>query len=152
MLAEEDKNAEEKSPLDVLKRAKTKKSKNDLIHAEEGEDHFTDITSMEQCGKQCAWEPEGADQALVVSGSPFARASLKSGKNESSSYFRRKVKRFRFFIRRMVKAQSFYWAVLCVVALNTLCVAIVHYDQPQWLTDALCRSTPQRAFLQALFQ
>uniref|UniRef100_H3A6R0 Voltage-dependent N-type calcium channel subunit alpha n=1 Tax=Latimeria chalumnae TaxID=7897 RepID=H3A6R0_LATCH len=143
MLAEEDKNAEEKSPLDgvyinngridegtdtfetnqgssrniILKRATTiKKSKNDLIHAEEGEDHFTDISSV---------------------GSPFARASLKSGKNESSSYFRRKEKRFRFFIRRMVKAQSFYWIVLCIVALNTLCVAIVHYDQPQWLTDAL---------------
>ncbi|XP_029294653.1 calcium channel, voltage-dependent, N type, alpha 1B subunit, a [Cottoperca gobio] len=54
MLAEEDKNAEEKS-LDgawykrkhnnsVLKR--TKKSKNDLINAEEGEDHFTDISSV----------------------------------------------------------------------------------------------------------
>ncbi|XP_039631746.1 calcium channel, voltage-dependent, N type, alpha 1B subunit, a [Polypterus senegalus] len=116
MLAEEDKNAEEKSPLDVLKRAKTKKSKNDLIHAEEGEDHFTDISSV---------------------GSPFARASLKSGKNDSSSYFRRKEKRLRFCIRRMVKAQSFYWIVLCLVALNTLCVAIVHYDQPQWLSDAL---------------
>ncbi|XP_069465799.1 voltage-dependent N-type calcium channel subunit alpha-1B isoform X3 [Ambystoma mexicanum] len=116
MLAEEDKNAEEKSPLDVLKRATIKKSKNDLIHAEEGEDHYTDICSV---------------------GSPFARASLKSAKNESSSYFRRKEKMFRFFIRRMVKAQSFYWFVLCVVALNTLCVAIVHYDQPQWLTDAL---------------
>ncbi|OPJ67909.1 voltage-dependent N-type calcium channel subunit alpha-1B isoform A [Patagioenas fasciata monilis] len=105
MLAEEDKNAEEKSPLDVLKRAAIKKSKNDLIHAEEG--------------------------------SPFARASLKSGKNESSSYFRRKEKMFRFFIRRMVKAQSFYWIVLCVVALNTLCVAMVHYDQPEKLTTAL---------------
>ncbi|KFO73340.1 Voltage-dependent N-type calcium channel subunit alpha-1B, partial [Cuculus canorus] len=105
MLAEEDKNAEEKSPLDVLKRAAIKKSKNDLIHAEEG--------------------------------SPFARASLKSGKNESSSYFRRKEKMFRFFIRRMVKAQSFYWIVLCVVALNTLCVAMVHYDQPQKLTTTL---------------
>ncbi|XP_064027682.1 voltage-dependent N-type calcium channel subunit alpha-1B isoform X10 [Pogoniulus pusillus] len=105
MLAEEDKNAEEKSPLDVLKRAAIKKSKNDLIHAEEG--------------------------------SPFARASLKSGKNESSSYFRRKEKMFRFFIRRMVKAQSFYWVVLCVVALNTLCVAMVHYDQPEKLTTAL---------------
>uniref|UniRef100_A0A8D0L3M7 Voltage-dependent N-type calcium channel subunit alpha n=1 Tax=Sphenodon punctatus TaxID=8508 RepID=A0A8D0L3M7_SPHPU len=116
MLAEEDKNAEEKSPLDVLKRATIKKSKNDLIHAEEGEDHFTDICSV---------------------GSPFARASLKSGKNESSSYFRRKEKMFRFFIRRMVKAQSFYWIVLCVVALNTLCVAIVHYDQPEGLTTAL---------------
>ncbi|XP_053328500.1 voltage-dependent N-type calcium channel subunit alpha-1B [Spea bombifrons] len=117
MLAEEDKNAEEKSPLDVLKRATTiKKSKNDLIHAEEGEDHFTDICSV---------------------GSPFARSSLKGGKNESSSYLRRKEKMFRFFIRRMVKAQSFYWFVLCVVALNTLCVAIVHYSQPAWLTRAL---------------
>uniref|UniRef100_A0A8D0C2E9 Voltage-dependent N-type calcium channel subunit alpha n=1 Tax=Salvator merianae TaxID=96440 RepID=A0A8D0C2E9_SALMN len=100
----------------LLKRATIKKSKNDLIHAEEGEDHFTDVCSV---------------------GSPFARASLKSGKNESSSYFRRKEKMFRFFIRRMVKAQSFYWMVLCVVALNTMCVAIVHYDQPQGLTSAL---------------
>uniref|UniRef100_A0A8C6KMH2 Voltage-dependent N-type calcium channel subunit alpha-1B n=1 Tax=Nothobranchius furzeri TaxID=105023 RepID=A0A8C6KMH2_NOTFU len=71
-------------------------------------------------------------------GSPFGRASVKSGgKMDSSSYFRRKEKRFRFFIRRMVKAQSFYWIVLCVVGLNTLCVAMVHYDQPEWLTTAL---------------
>lgn len=74
----------------------------------------------------------------IPSGSPFARASLKSGKTESSSYFRRKEKMFRFFIRRMVKAQSFYWVVLCVVALNTLCVAMVHYNQPRRLTTALC--------------
>ncbi|XP_063084715.1 voltage-dependent N-type calcium channel subunit alpha-1B isoform X4 [Cavia porcellus] len=117
MLAEEDKNAEEKSPLDaVLKRAATKKSRNDLIHAEEGEDRFVDLCAV---------------------GSPFTRTSLKSGKTESSSYFRRKEKMFRFFIRRMVKAQSFYWVVLCVVALNTLCVAMVHYNQPQRLTTAL---------------
>lgn len=75
----------------------------------------------------------------VPPGSPFGRASVKSGgKMDSSSYFRRKEKRFRFFIRRMVKAQSFYWIVLCLVGLNTLCVAIVHYDQPDWLTRALC--------------
>ncbi|XP_016130712.1 calcium channel, voltage-dependent, N type, alpha 1B subunit, a [Sinocyclocheilus grahami] len=126
MLAEEDKNAEEKEDgawykrkcnNPVLKRAK--KSKNDLINAEEGEDHFTDISSV------------------APQGSPFTRTSLKSSKNESSSYFRRKAKRFRFFIRRMVKAQSFYWTVLCIVGLNTLCVAIVHYDQPNWLTYAL---------------
>ncbi|XP_028433242.1 calcium channel, voltage-dependent, N type, alpha 1B subunit, a isoform X3 [Perca flavescens] len=128
MLAEEDKNAEEKS-LDgawykrknnnsVLKR--TKKSKNDLINAEEEdlEDHFTDISSA------------------APPGSPFTRASLKS-KNENSSYFRRKEKRIRFTIRRLVKSQSFYWTVLCLVGLNTLCVAIVHYDQPEWLTFAL---------------
>ncbi|XP_062400013.1 calcium channel, voltage-dependent, N type, alpha 1B subunit, a [Sardina pilchardus] len=137
MLAEEDKNAEEKS-LDgawykrkptsnsVLKRVK--KSKNDLINAEEGEDHFTDISSV-AC--VCAFVP------TAPQGSPFARASVKSSKNESSSYFRRKEKRARFFIRRMVKSQGFYWTVLCLVGLNTLCVAIVHYDQPDWLTYAL---------------
>nr|XP_021331853.1 voltage-dependent N-type calcium channel subunit alpha-1B isoform X8 [Danio rerio] len=140
MLAEEDKNAEDKDDvawykrkcnnpggftrslgadfgLPVLKRAK--KSKNDLINAEEGEDHFTDISSV------------------APQGSPFTRTSVKSSKIESLSYFRRKEKRFRFFIRRMVKAQSFYWTVLCIVGLNTLCVAIVHYDQPEWLTYAL---------------
>ncbi|XP_058615168.1 voltage-dependent N-type calcium channel subunit alpha-1B isoform X7 [Onychostoma macrolepis] len=130
LLAEEDQNAEEKSPLDgawykrkqnnpVLKITKTRKGRNDLISAEEGEEHFTDISSV------------------APPGSPFARASLKSSKNDSSSYFRRKEKRIRFFIRRMVKAQSFYWIVLCLVGLNTMCVAIVHYDQPEWLTKAL---------------
>lgn len=88
---------------------------------------------------------EHLKQSLSLSaapqGSPFTRTSVKSSKNESSSYFRRKEKRFRFFIRRMVKDQSFYWTVLCIVGLNTLCVAIVHYDQPDWLTYALCKWT-----------
>ncbi|XP_078126806.1 voltage-dependent N-type calcium channel subunit alpha-1B isoform X1 [Sander vitreus] len=131
LLEEEDEIAEEKSPMDgawykrkqnlpVLKRGKVKKGKNDLIGAEEGEDPFADISSV------------------PPPGSPFGRASVKSGgKLDSSSYFRRKEKRTRFFIRRMVKAQSFYWIVLCLVGLNTLCVAIVHYDQPEWLTTAL---------------
>uniref|UniRef100_A0A8I5UBP1 Voltage-dependent N-type calcium channel subunit alpha-1B n=1 Tax=Pongo abelii TaxID=9601 RepID=A0A8I5UBP1_PONAB len=104
------------SSLSPVLLSATKKSRNDLIHAEEGEDRFADLCAV---------------------GSPFARASLKSGKTESSSYFRRKEKMFRFFIRRMVKAQSFYWVVLCVVALNTLCVAMVHYNQPRRLTTAL---------------
>uniref|UniRef100_A0A5F8HJ64 Voltage-dependent N-type calcium channel subunit alpha n=1 Tax=Monodelphis domestica TaxID=13616 RepID=A0A5F8HJ64_MONDO len=108
MLAEEDKNADEKSPLD-------------------GSPYHSS-----------ALEPiHNSDSKTEGKGSPFARASLKSGKNDSSSYFRRKEKMFRFFIRRMVKAQTFYWIVLCVVALNTLCVAMVHYHQPQRLTNAL---------------
>ncbi|KAM6902920.1 putative voltage-dependent N-type calcium channel subunit alpha-1B [Xenentodon cancila] len=131
LLEEEDEIAEEKSPLDgawykrkqnlsVLKRGKIKKVKNDLIGAEEGEDPFAEMSSV------------------APPSSPFGRASVKSaGKLDSSSYFRRKEKRTRFFIRRMVKAQSFYWIVLCLVGLNTLCVAIVHYDQPEWLTRAL---------------
>ncbi|KAL0965374.1 hypothetical protein UPYG_G00280480 [Umbra pygmaea] len=130
LLEEEDEHAEEKSPLDgawyrrkqnvpVLKRNKVKKSKNDLIGAEEGDEHLNDMSSV------------------APPSSPFGRASLKSCKLDNSSYIRRKEKRIRFFIRRMVKAQSFYWIVLCLVGLNTLCVAIVHYDQPEWLTTAL---------------
>uniref|UniRef100_A0A671YX65 Voltage-dependent N-type calcium channel subunit alpha n=1 Tax=Sparus aurata TaxID=8175 RepID=A0A671YX65_SPAAU len=110
MLAEEDKNAEEKSLDGAWYKRK---------HTNSGEDQFV-LSS----------------QTLIECWSPFARASVKS-KNENSSYFRRKEKRIRFTIRRLVKSQSFYWTVLCLVGLNTLCVAIVHYDQPLWLTYAL---------------
>uniref|UniRef100_A0A8D3B8M5 Voltage-dependent N-type calcium channel subunit alpha n=1 Tax=Scophthalmus maximus TaxID=52904 RepID=A0A8D3B8M5_SCOMX len=114
MLAEEDKKSVDgawykrkhnSSGDDLLKR--TKKSKNDLINAEE------DTPS-----------------------STLPQVSIMS-RNDNSSYFRRKEKRIRFTIRRLVKSQGFYWMVLCLVGLNTLCVAIVHYNQPDWLTFAL---------------
>lgn len=75
---------------------------------------------------------------LSLAGSPFARASIKSAKLENSTFFHKKERRVRFYIRRMVKTQAFYWTVLSLVALNTLCVAIVHYNQPEWLSDFLC--------------
>ncbi|EPY88203.1 hypothetical protein CB1_000191011, partial [Camelus ferus] len=161
MLAEEDKNAEEKSPLDaVLKRAATKKSRNDLIHAEEGEDRFADL-----CAAGALLPPADQGAQLPCSLLWFCvRPVLASGFLAAIGFFSAsltpfagvwkpsrelvgfkghvgdvvwKEKMCRFFIRRMVKAQSFYWAVLCVVALNTLCVAMVHYNQPQRLTTAL---------------
>ncbi|CAG0883532.1 unnamed protein product [Cyprideis torosa] len=51
--------------------------------------------------------------------------------------FWRGEKRVRFFIRKMVKKQWFYWFVIVLVFLNTACVAVEHYDQPPWLTDFL---------------
>ncbi|XP_023619734.1 LOW QUALITY PROTEIN: voltage-dependent P/Q-type calcium channel subunit alpha-1A, partial [Myotis lucifugus] len=92
------------------------KSKTDLLNPEEAEDQLADIASV---------------------GSPFARASIKSAKLENSTFFHKKERRVRFYIRRMVKTQAFYWTVLSLVALNTLCVAIVHYNQPEWLSDFL---------------
>uniref|UniRef100_A0A8C7XQ77 Voltage-dependent P/Q-type calcium channel subunit alpha-1A n=1 Tax=Oryzias sinensis TaxID=183150 RepID=A0A8C7XQ77_9TELE len=68
--------------------------------------------------------------------SPFARASLKSSKLEGST-FKRRERRLRFLIRHIVKSQAFYWTVLCLVGLNTLCVAAVHYDQPEPLSNFL---------------
>ncbi|KAJ4932524.1 hypothetical protein JOQ06_010942, partial [Pogonophryne albipinna] len=79
--------------------------------------------------------PEEGEGDLAV-GSPFARASLKSSKLEGSD-FKRRERRLRFLIRHAVKSQAFYWTVLCLVGLNTMCVAVVHYDQPEPLSDFL---------------
>ena len=43
----------------------------------------------------------------------------------------------RFVIRGIVKRQSFYWFVIILVFLNTCCVAVEHYDQPEWLSEFL---------------
>uniref|UniRef100_A0A8C2J5F2 Voltage-dependent P/Q-type calcium channel subunit alpha-1A n=1 Tax=Cyprinus carpio TaxID=7962 RepID=A0A8C2J5F2_CYPCA len=90
-----------------------KKNKADLLNPEEGEDHMGDAV-----------------------GSPFARGSIKSGKGDGTG-FSKKERRLRFFIRKIVKTQAFYWTVLSLVGLNTLCVAVVHYDQPELLSDFL---------------
>ncbi|XP_035311425.1 voltage-dependent P/Q-type calcium channel subunit alpha-1A isoform X1, partial [Cricetulus griseus] len=116
ILAEDETDVEQRHPFDALRRATLKKSKTDLLNPEEAEDQLADIASV---------------------GSPFARASIKSAKLENSTFFHKKERRMRFYIRRMVKTQAFYWTVLSLVALNTLCVAIVHYNQPEWLSDFL---------------
>ena len=45
---------------------------------------------------------------------------------------------FRSRIRILVKTQAFYWTVIVLVFLNTVCVAIEHDRQKQFLTDFLC--------------
>ncbi|CAN0379712.1 unnamed protein product [Lampetra planeri] len=129
MLAEEDRNAEEKSAFDVLRRATLRKSRNDLIHAEEG-----GLAAEKQ-----QQTPSVAEPGQTHSSRSFVRPGVAAGAAaaSSSSYFQRKEKRLRFCIRRMVKSQAFYWTVLCLVALNTLCVAMVHYKQPKELTEVL---------------
>jgi len=46
---------------------------------------------------------------------------------------------FRLRIRRLVKCQTFYWLVIILVFLNTIFVAVEHYQQPKWLTQFLCQ-------------
>uniref|UniRef100_A0A665TW39 Calcium channel, voltage-dependent, R type, alpha 1E subunit a n=1 Tax=Echeneis naucrates TaxID=173247 RepID=A0A665TW39_ECHNA len=70
-------------------------------------------------------------------GIPMARASIRSAKRGPTAYFRRKERLLRISIRRVVKTHTFYWTVLSLVALNTLCVAIVHHNQPVWLSNFL---------------
>ncbi|XP_069737633.1 voltage-dependent P/Q-type calcium channel subunit alpha-1A [Phaenicophaeus curvirostris] len=116
ILAEDEPEGDPRHPFDALRRATGKKSKTELLSPEEGEEQLGDIAAL---------------------GSPFARASLKSAKLENASFFHKRERRMRFHIRRVVKTQAFYWTVLSLVALNTLCVAIVHYNQPDWLSDFL---------------
>ncbi|XP_051759697.1 voltage-dependent R-type calcium channel subunit alpha-1E isoform X6 [Ctenopharyngodon idella] len=115
MLAEENKNSGP-SALDVLKRATTIKRRgvDDVRRAPE--EQYADISSV---------------------GMPLNRASIRSAKRGPTSYFQRKERMLRISIRRMVKTHTFYWIVLGLVALNTLCVAIVHHKQPHWLSSLL---------------
>ncbi|RXN26532.1 voltage-dependent P Q-type calcium channel subunit alpha-1A-like protein [Labeo rohita] len=106
--------AEDDDGTGSRRRPTIKKNKADLLNPEEGEDHMGDAV-----------------------GSPFARGSIKSGKGDGTA-FSKKERRLRFFIRKIVKTQAFYWTVLSLVGLNTLCVAVVHYDQPELLSDFLC--------------
>ncbi|KAG5854018.1 hypothetical protein ANANG_G00033040 [Anguilla anguilla] len=133
------------------RRPTMKKSKTELLNPEEGEDHLGDmgrsdgeafaapanstlishsITSLPESNPPLP-EQSQEDRKLA----PFARSSIKSGKEGSS--FSKRERRFRFFVRHIVKTQAFYWTVLSLVGLNTLCVAIVHYKQRELLSDFL---------------
>ncbi|XP_078499591.1 voltage-dependent R-type calcium channel subunit alpha-1E [Lissotriton helveticus] len=115
MLAEENKNAGT-SALEVLRRATIKRSRPEVVNRDSSDDHCADISSV---------------------GTPLARASIKSAKVDGASYFRHKERLLRISVRHMVKSQVFYWLVLCVVALNTGCVAIVHHNQSLLLSSLL---------------
>ncbi|KAJ8376492.1 hypothetical protein SKAU_G00070720 [Synaphobranchus kaupii] len=115
MLAEENKNSGP-SALDVLKRATIKRSRLDMIRHGPGDDQYTDISSV---------------------GAPLARASIRSAKRGPTAYLRRKERMLRISVRRMVKSHTFYWTVLGLVALNTLCVASVHHNQDARLSTFL---------------
>uniref|UniRef100_A0A8C7FF32 Calcium voltage-gated channel subunit alpha1 E n=1 Tax=Oncorhynchus kisutch TaxID=8019 RepID=A0A8C7FF32_ONCKI len=70
----------------------------------------------------------------IVYSIPMTRASIRSAKRGPTAYLKRKERLLRISLRRMVKTHIFYWTVLGLVALNTLCVAIVHHNQPHWLS------------------
>uniref|UniRef100_A0A3Q1EF00 Voltage-dependent calcium channel type A subunit alpha-1 n=1 Tax=Acanthochromis polyacanthus TaxID=80966 RepID=A0A3Q1EF00_9TELE len=71
---------------------------------------------------------------LCLSGMSRSRMNFRSGRRGPAAYLRRKERMLRISIRRMVKTDTFYLMVLSLVALNTICVAIVHHNQPNWLT------------------
>ena len=50
-----------------------------------------------------------------------------------------KIESYRHKTKKVVKTSFFYWLVIFLVFLNTLCGAVEHYGQPAWLTRFLGR-------------
>ncbi|KFQ94968.1 Voltage-dependent R-type calcium channel subunit alpha-1E, partial [Nipponia nippon] len=115
MLAEENKNSGT-SALEVLRRATIKRNRTDTMNRDSSDEHCVDISSV---------------------GNPLSHSGLKGARVDGASYLRHKERLLRISVRHMVKSQVFYWIVLSLVALNTACVAIVHHNQPAWLTHFL---------------
>uniref|UniRef100_A0A663LXU5 Voltage-dependent R-type calcium channel subunit alpha n=1 Tax=Athene cunicularia TaxID=194338 RepID=A0A663LXU5_ATHCN len=115
MLAEENKNTGT-SALEVLRRATIKRNRTDAMNRDSSDEHCVDISSV---------------------GNPLSHSGLKGARVDGASYLRHKERLLRISVRHMVKSQVFYWIVLSLVALNTACVAIVHHNQPAWLTHFL---------------
>ncbi|XP_037643598.1 voltage-dependent R-type calcium channel subunit alpha-1E isoform X2 [Sebastes umbrosus] len=112
MLAEENKSSG-RSPLDVLKRASKKTG---ARRGAPGDEKYTDASTASMSR---------------------SRMNFRSGRRGPAAYLRRKERMLRISIRRMVKTDTFYLMVLSLVFLNTICVAIVHHNQPDWLTTFL---------------
>ncbi|XP_076342693.1 voltage-dependent calcium channel type A subunit alpha-1-like isoform X3 [Tachypleus tridentatus] len=124
ILAEERTTEEEKIHIiEARGRAAAKRKKLKTTHSKstDEEDEEIDEDAPTKTGK-----PKG-----------FARASYLKAKVKNKGAcksFWQAEKRFRFFIRHLVKTQVFYWVVIVLVFLNTVCVAVEHYNQPKWLT------------------
>ncbi|XP_041889687.1 voltage-dependent R-type calcium channel subunit alpha-1E isoform X1 [Corvus kubaryi] len=127
MLAEENKNSGT-SALDVLRRATIKRNRTDAMSSDE---HCVDISSV---GERRLAQRRRLNPTL---GNPSSHSGLKGARVDGASYLRHKERLLRISVRHMVKSQVFYWIVLSLVALNTACVAIVHHNQPAWLTHFL---------------
>ncbi|XP_069119459.1 voltage-dependent calcium channel type A subunit alpha-1-like isoform X4 [Argopecten irradians] len=63
-------------------------------------------------------------------------ASRRASGGRFSSFWRAE-KRFRISTRHLVKSQPFYWSVIVLVFLNTVCTASEHYGQAEWHTHFL---------------
>jgi len=133
-------------PFLVLKRASKKKT--GARRGAPGDEKYTDTsTASETTTLPFSLQPplllhlpERLFSSLPLSLSDMSRSRMnfRSGRRGPAAYMRRKERMLRISIRRMVKTDTFYLMVLSLVALNTICVAIVHHNQPDWLTVFLC--------------
>ncbi|XP_077535884.1 calcium voltage-gated channel subunit cacophony isoform X4 [Haemaphysalis longicornis] len=126
ILAEERTTEEEKMHIiEARRRAANKRKKLKSIHNKSTDEEEEEEVEDEET-------PAGK---VKLKG--FARASYLKTKIKNKGAckaFWKAEKQFRFFIRQVVKTQTFYWVVIVLVFLNTVCVAVEHHDQDEYLT------------------
>ncbi|XP_050531904.1 voltage-dependent calcium channel type A subunit alpha-1 isoform X4 [Daktulosphaira vitifoliae] len=127
ILAEERTTDEERRHIiEARKRADIKKRKLKTL----GKSKSTE--SEEEC------EEEEADEVFGKSKKGFSRTPTFKDRIRKKGFCAsmwRAEKRFRFWVRHMVKAQWFYWFVIVLVFFNTVFVAMEHYRQPEYFKD-----------------
>ncbi|XP_037808965.1 voltage-dependent calcium channel type A subunit alpha-1 isoform X1 [Lucilia sericata] len=82
-------------------------------------------------------EEDYGDDVYLIKLANMSTEGGEKGEAGSCTGFWRKEKSFRYWIRKTVKKQWFYWFVIVLVFLNTVCVAVEHYGQPKYLSDFL---------------
>ena len=76
-------------------------------------------------------------EVQVVDTRPWRGSRRESGWMSPNGFLVTIIATLRYVIRGVVKQQAFYWAVILLVFFNTCCVAVEHYDQPDWLSEFL---------------
>ncbi|CAI2726066.1 unnamed protein product [Schistosoma spindalis] len=98
---------------------------------------------LKQTGKDASFNDSNFEDSVLFaeSKSHSSYGDLLRRRKERCQGCWRREKRIRYAIRRMVKSQPFYWVVIILVFLNTVCGAIEHHGQPVWLSTFLCKFT-----------
>ncbi|CAH8493370.1 unnamed protein product [Schistosoma mattheei] len=94
---------------------------------------------LKQTGKDASFNDSNFEDSVLFaeSKSHSSYGDLLRRRKERCQGCWRREKRIRYAIRRMVKSQPFYWVVIILVFLNTVCGAIEHHGQPVWLSTFL---------------
>ncbi|XP_066912648.1 muscle calcium channel subunit alpha-1-like [Clytia hemisphaerica] len=109
-----------------------------------------DIENGEEDGEEQEME-YGANGRLHKRNSEYPAGieitpNLQDALGQSSKYdrFKKRMTKFHYRLRRtcrkIVKSQTFYWAVIIAVALNSLVLACEHHGQPEYVTLFLDRA------------
>ncbi|XP_052673838.1 voltage-dependent calcium channel type A subunit alpha-1-like isoform X25 [Crassostrea angulata] len=95
-------------------------------------------TKMKKIGKEPSDENNEDNDSDLLSDINIGRSNIQNRKQTGRcAAFWKAEKHFRFSLRRLVKSQPFYWTVIVLVFLNTVCTASEHYGQPKWHEEFL---------------